>query len=124
MSTNALSSFLSGLRWRYVLAHAVIVAAANWAVQYVVPGTADFLVRHFDRFVIKGLKIDKHPQLLPLYFGNYKRVMFLVQVPDEALEKKAQAAAARLGLPLEVHYTGLAGIEPFLAGSADVPVRS
>ncbi|GLS20784.1 membrane protein [Labrys miyagiensis] len=43
MSTNALSSFLSGLRWRYVLAHAVIVAAANWAVQYVVPGTADFL---------------------------------------------------------------------------------
>ncbi|PRH85678.1 hypothetical protein C5L14_21870 [Labrys okinawensis] len=74
----------------------------------------DFLVRHFDRFVIKGLKLDVHPQLLPMYFGHYKRVMFLVQVPDKALEKKAAAAAARLGLPLEIHHTGLAGIEPFL----------
>jgi Protein of unknown function (DUF1638) len=74
----------------------------------------DFLVRHFDRFVIKGLKLDKYPQLLPMYFGNYTRVMYLVQVPDETLEKKAQAAAARLGLPLEVHYTGLGGITPFL----------
>ncbi|CAM5776702.1 hypothetical protein LMIY3S_05660 [Labrys miyagiensis] len=74
----------------------------------------DFLVRHFDRFVIKGLKLDKHPQLLPMYFGNYKRVMFLVQVPDKTLEKKAHAAAARLGLPLEIHYTGLGGIEAFM----------
>lgn len=74
----------------------------------------DFLVRHFDRFVIKGLKLDIHPQLLPMYFGNYKRVMFLVQIPDKALEKKAAAAAARLGLSLEIHYTGLAGIEPFM----------
>jgi Protein of unknown function (DUF1638) len=74
----------------------------------------DFLVRHFDRFVIKGLKIDKFPQLLPMYFGNYKRVMFLIQFPDAALEKKAHAAAASLGLPLEIHYTGLGGVERFL----------
>jgi len=40
--------------------------------------------------------------------------MFLVQIPDKALEKKAAAAAARLGLPLEIHYTGLSGIEPFV----------
>ena len=74
----------------------------------------DFLVRHFDRFVIKGLKLDVHPQLLPMYFGNYKRVMFLVQFPDAALEKKARLAADRLGLPLVVHYTGLGEIETFL----------
>jgi queuosine precursor transporter len=40
---NALSSFFSGLRWPYVLAHAVIVASANYAVQYVVPGSGDLL---------------------------------------------------------------------------------
>ncbi len=74
----------------------------------------DFLVRHFDRFVVQGLKIDKHPQLLPMYFGNYKRVMFLIQFPDKTLEKKAHAAAERLGLPLEVYYTGLGGVERFL----------
>lgn len=74
----------------------------------------DFLVRHFDRFVIKGLGIEKHPQLLSMYFGNYKRVMFLVQFPDPALEKKAKLAADRLGLPLVTHYTGLGGIETFL----------
>jgi len=74
----------------------------------------DFLVRHFDRFVIKGLGLDRHPQLLPIYFGNYRRVMFLVQFPDAALEAKAKAAAERLGLPLVVHYTGLSGIADFL----------
>lgn len=74
----------------------------------------DFLVRHFDRFVIKGLKLDRYPQLLPMYFGNYKRVMFLVQFPDPVLERKAKEAADRLGLPLQVHYTGLAGVERFL----------
>ncbi|MDQ0390343.1 DUF1638 domain-containing protein [Labrys monachus] len=74
----------------------------------------DFLVRHFDRFVIKGLGLDRHPQLLPVYFGNYRRVMVLVQFPDAALEEKARAAAERLGLPLVVHHTGLVGIEAFL----------
>ena len=39
----------------------------------------DFLARHFDRLVIKGLGIDRHPELLPLYFGNYKRVVYLAQ---------------------------------------------
>jgi hypothetical protein len=75
----------------------------------------DFLVRHFDRFVVKGLKLDRHPQLLPMYFGHYKRVMYLAQVPDATLEKKAKAAADRLGLAFEMHYTGLGGIEPFMS---------
>ncbi|PRH85622.1 hypothetical protein C5L14_21875 [Labrys okinawensis] len=43
VSSSSSSSFFAGLRWSYVLAHAVIVAAANWGVQYVVPGTSDFL---------------------------------------------------------------------------------
>jgi hypothetical protein len=74
----------------------------------------DFLVRHFDRFVIEGLGLDRHPELLPLYFGNYTRVVYLSQLPDERLARKAEAAAARLGLPLVVRHTGLGGLEPFL----------
>ena len=78
----------------------------------------DFLVRHFERFVIKGLGLDRHPQLLPVYFGNYTRVIYLVQVPDPALEAKAAKAAARLNLPLTVRYTGLSGIAGFMAPKA------
>ena len=31
----------------------------------------DFLARNFDRLVITGLGLDRHPELLPVYFGNY-----------------------------------------------------
>ena len=31
----------------------------------------DFLARNFDRLVIEGLGLDRHPELLPAYFGNY-----------------------------------------------------
>ena len=81
----------------------------------------DFLVRHFDRFVIEGLGLDRHPQLLPVYFGNYRRVVYLSQLPDEALLRKAEAAARRLGLPLEVRHTGLSGLAPFLGAKAPSP---
>lgn len=78
----------------------------------------DFLVRHFERFIIRGLGLDRHPQLLPVYFGNYTRVVYLVQVPDPALEAKAAKAAARLNLPLTVRHTGLSGIAGFVAPKA------
>jgi hypothetical protein len=32
----------------------------------------DYLARHFERLVIEGLGLDRHPELLPLYFGNYE----------------------------------------------------
>jgi hypothetical protein len=39
----------------------------------------------------------------------------LVQQPDPAVRAKAEAAAARLGLPLVVRQTGLDGLTRFLA---------
>src|SRR5436309_2408565 len=30
----------------------------------------DFLCRHFERLVVQGLGLDRHPELLPDYFGN------------------------------------------------------
>jgi len=75
----------------------------------------DYLVRHFETLIIKGLGLDRYPQLLETYFGNYNRVVFLSQIPDPVLLKKAEEAARRLGLPLVVRETGLGGIETFLA---------
>ena len=74
----------------------------------------DYLVRHFDRLVIKGLGLDRFPQLLETYFGNYTRVVYLAQFKDAALVARAKAAAARLGLAFEMRLTGLAGMEQFL----------
>jgi hypothetical protein len=74
----------------------------------------DYLARHFERLVIQGLGLDCHPELLPLYFGNYTRLVYLAQAPDPGLEQQAQAAARRLGLAYEHQPTGYGGLDDFL----------
>jgi hypothetical protein len=66
----------------------------------------DFLVRHFDRLVIRGLALDRKPELQPLLFGHYRKLLYLAQSEDEELQRRAQAAARRLGLNYAYHYTG------------------
>ena len=81
------------------------------------PGTfylTDFLVRHFDALVIRGLGLDRFPELRDDYFGNYRRLVYLAQFDEPDLETKARAAAERLGLAYERRFTGLAGIRAFL----------
>ena len=70
----------------------------------------DYLVKHFDRLIIQGLGIDRHPELLEMYFGNYTRVVHLAQTDDPALTRAAEQAAARLGLRCERVLTGLEGL--------------
>jgi hypothetical protein len=74
------------------------------------PGTfylTDFLARNFDRLVIRGLGLDRHPELLPLYFGNYRRLVYLAQTDDDGLTATAATGAKRLGLAFERRFTGL-----------------
>ena len=88
------------------------------------PGTfylTDYLVRHFDRLMIKGLGLDRYPQLLEVYFGQYVRVVYLAQTEDPALEVRAQSAARRLGLAYEKRATGLDGLSRFLSARTGVP---
>jgi hypothetical protein len=73
------------------------------------PGTfylTDFLVRNFDRLVRRGLGLDRYPQLLPTYFGNYERLVYLSQLNDPALDEQARAHAAFLGLEYARHHCG------------------
>ncbi|MGH2476302.1 MAG: DUF1638 domain-containing protein [Candidatus Limnocylindrales bacterium] len=73
------------------------------------PGTfylTDFLARNFDRLVVKGLGLDRHPELQQQYFGNYRRLLYLAQTDDPALTSAARRAADRLGLRFERRQTG------------------
>lgn len=78
----------------------------------------DFLVRHFERLVIRGLGLDRHPELAPLYFGNYRRLVYLAQRADDGLVAQARAAAERLGLAFEQRLTGYGELERGVVGFA------
>ncbi|MGJ8528327.1 DUF1638 domain-containing protein [Maritalea sp.] len=85
------------------------------------PGTfylTDYLVRQFDTLVFKPLGLDRHPELLEAYFGNYTRLIYISQSNDAALMAKAQDAATRLGLRFEHRSTAFGLLEPFLKGAA------
>jgi hypothetical protein len=74
----------------------------------------DFLARHFEAIVVRGLGLDRYPELLPQYFGNYRRLLYLAQTEDEDLRARAQGAAQRLGLDYEERRTGYGDLLPSL----------
>jgi hypothetical protein len=78
------------------------------------PGTyvlTDFTVRSFRRTVLAELGLDRYPELWPDYFGHYRRVVWLAQDREPALEAEAGRVADRFGLPLTVVDTGTGGLE-------------
>ena len=80
------------------------------------PGTfylTDFLARQFETLVIEGLGLDRHPELLPDYFGNYTRLIYLAQTDDAELQAAAPGGRrARLGPRLRIRFTGLRRASP------------
>ena len=75
----------------------------------------DFLVRQFDAFVWKPMGFDRHPELIPMMFGNYTKLVYQAQTNDPALDARAQDCAARLGLAYERRFTGYGDLVPVLA---------
>jgi Protein of unknown function (DUF1638) len=85
------------------------------------PGTfylTDFLLRHFERLVIHGLGLDKHPELFSAYFGNYKKLVYLAQAPKPGAIEEARAIAGRMGLQFEYRATGYGTLETALHRAA------
>lgn len=74
----------------------------------------DYLARHFDRLIVQGLGLDRHPELLPDYFGNYTKLIYIAQTDDPVLKARAEAAAMRLGLAFEYRFTGYGELAQFL----------
>src|ERR1700722_19957271 len=92
------------------------------------PGTfylTDFLVRHFDHLVTSSLGLDRHPELAPLYFATYRRVVYLAQSPSEPSLAKAQAIAAHMGLEFKFQFTGYGALglqlQSFVTQEAPAP---
>ncbi len=83
----------------------------------------DFLARNFDRLVIQGLGIDRHPELKAMYFGNYRRVVYLSQIDDPAVLSLARRAATRLGLVFEHRHTGYGELASSIAAIAAIVPR-
>lgn len=92
-------------------------SAAYAALQEEELGTfylTDFLARQFESLVLAGLGLDRHPELLPDYFGSYRRLVYLAQTDDPALTERARAAADRLGLAFERRETGYGELAPVI----------
>lgn len=91
------------------------------------PGTfflTDFLVRGFRGTILKGLGLDRFPQLKDDYFRNYRRLVYLVQKEDADLLQKAERIATYLNLPLEIRYTGYGLLEERLVAMVNEPVSA
>jgi hypothetical protein len=78
----------------------------------------DFLARNFERLVIRGLGLDRHPELRDQYFGNYRRLVYLAQSDDPELTTAARRAARRLGLRFERRETGYGELATTIAAIA------
>ena len=84
----------------------------------------DYMVRHFERIVMKGMGLRDHPQLRDMYFGNYTRFLYLAQTEDDALQRKAEKGAEELGLRYEYRLTGYGEFTQFMgqaAGQSSTP---
>jgi hypothetical protein len=77
------------------------------------PGTfylTDFLVRHFDRLVTRGLGLDRHPELAGEYFRHYRKLVYLAQTRVPATIERARQIAQRMGFEFEHRFTGYGGL--------------
>ena len=81
----------------------------------------DWLVRNWDRAVIRGLGLDRFPWLKDEMFGNLSRILFVRQHPDPEREARARQIAEWMGKPLEIHDLGIAPLESLLVPLMEGP---
>ncbi len=79
----------------------------------------DFFCQHFDKFVWQTLGLDRHPSMPQFVFGNYKKIVYVAQTDDAALQAKAQEIADRLDLDYEYRFRGYADLATAMASAGD-----
>jgi hypothetical protein len=82
----------------------------------------DFLARQFDAFIWRPLGMDRHPELIEMYFGHYTKLVYQAQSNDPVLTARAKGYADRLGLAFERRFTGYGDLQTTLQGVAEKSV--
>ncbi len=77
----------------------------------------DYFCKHFEKFVWQALGLDRRDDMVDFVFGNYRKLVFMPQTKDEALERKAREIAAKLGLDYAYHYCGYGDLGDFMASN-------
>jgi hypothetical protein len=90
---------------------------ANTDTEYTAFYLTDLLARQFEAFVIEPLKLEQHPELKQMVFGNYTKIVYLAQTEDAELQEKAKWAAAYLGLDYEYRFTGYGDLTQAIVGA-------
>ena len=73
------------------------------------PGTfylTDFLLRHFERLVVRTLGLDRHPELAAEYFRHYRKLVYLSQSEAPGTIERARQIADSFGFAFEYRCTG------------------
>ncbi len=83
----------------------------------------DYMVRHFERIVMKGMGLRQYPELRHVYFEHYTRLLYIAQTDCKKLRAKAVEAAAELGLNYEYRYAGYGEFAGFIRGLPQNEVR-
>ena len=82
----------------------------------------DWLVRNWHIAVVRGLGLDRYPELKDTYFRNLTTLIYFRQSDSDALLARAEEISAYLGIPLEVRDTGTGPLERVLIELvADLP---
>jgi len=84
----------------------------------------DYLVRNFERLVIKGLGLDRYPELFDSYFKHYTQIIYLAQTDSPELQAKARQHAQEFGMNYVYRYTGIQGLAPILHSGQERVDRS
>ena len=71
----------------------------------------DYLVKNFNRIMIKGLGLDKYPELFDAYFKHYKKLVYLAQTENDDWKKDAEKYAKDFGFDYEYRLVGTGSLD-------------
>ena len=70
-----------------------------------------FFCRHFETFVWEALGLDRREDMVEFVFSHYTKLVFMPQLQDQELERKARNIAEKLGLEYEYRFSGYGDFE-------------